>query len=311
VEFWRWKHFENAFGVSQLLVAANDEMLGLRAFLRWTFKSPAGRLRAVRAVDTATHPGYRRLGVFSRLTKAAIERARAEGVNLVFNTPNPQSMPGYLKMGWQFVGRPRLLIKVLNPVRIALGRLTARPRRKPDPADLLRLLRMPARSVESLLEQGDSLERLLALDDTFTRDGIRTDRSPAFLRWRYASPPSPRYFALWLGAKPLSGAAIFRPNIRRGLREIMLCEFLIGYGAGPEVRALIHELRRHVRADYIVAAATPGTQHWGLLRRAGFIPLPERVSLNFTTLPLDLPQGGPDPTRLDQWRLSLGDLELF
>jgi GNAT superfamily N-acetyltransferase len=312
-EFWRWKHLQNAFGVSQLLVAANSEILGLRAFQRWGFRTPAGTLRAVRAVDTATHPDYRRLGVFSRLTQAALARARAEGVNLVFNTPNAQSMSGYLKMGWQFVGKPRLLAKVLNPLGLAVGlpHWLSAARRRRAPADPTRLFHASGRPATALLEHGEAMERVLALDDRFNADGIRTDRSLAFLQWRYASSPSPQYFAHWMGEEPLAGAAIFRPNIRRGLREIMLSELFLGYGAAPEARALIRELSRQVRADYIVAAATPGTQHWGILRRAGFVPLPKRLSLNFTTLPLDLPEGSRDPTRLEHWRLSLGDLELF
>ena len=129
VDFWRWKHFQNPFGRSQLLLAANAQVLGLRAFMRWGFVAPSGRLRAVRAVDTSTHPDYRRVGIFSKLTQQSVEQARADGVNLIFNTPNPQSMAGYLKMGWQLTGRPRLLIRPLNPLRM-IPALIMRPKRR-------------------------------------------------------------------------------------------------------------------------------------------------------------------------------------
>ncbi len=37
-DFFRWKHLENPFGESLLLVAELDgEIVGLRAFLRWGF----------------------------------------------------------------------------------------------------------------------------------------------------------------------------------------------------------------------------------------------------------------------------------
>jgi len=309
-EFWRWKHFQNAFGASQLLVAANEEMLGLRAFLRWSFRTPQGRLRAVRAVDTATHPEYRRLGVFSRLTKAALARAHSDGVHMVFNTPNAQSMSGYMRLGWQWVGRPRLLVRILNPVRCALG-LVARSRRFGSSDDTAGIVGPSLRPVDSLFDHREHLERILNLDDRLCAKGIRTERSPAFIRWRYVLPPSPRYFVHWSGEKPVTGILIFRPNIRRGLREIMLSEFLIGYGAALEMRVLIQELVRRVQADYLVASASPGTQHWGMLRRAGFLPLPPSAGPNFTVRPLDLPPGALDPVRLAHWRLSLGDLELF
>jgi GNAT superfamily N-acetyltransferase len=309
-EFWRWKHLENAFGASQLLLATNQEVVGLRAFMRWGFNSPAGSLRAVRAVDTATHPDYRRQGVFARLTQTSLDQARADGVHLIFNTPNPQSMAGYLKLGWHLIGRPRLLVRPLNPLGITRG-LLLRSRAKLHAEDVPGFFRSPPRGMESLFEHGERVEQILTFDDGLTAEGLRTARSLDFLRWRYANAPSLRYFALWTGERPLTGLTIFRPSIRNGLREIMLCEFLIGYGAATHARDLIAQLSKMVRADYLVAAASPGSYHWGTLRRAGFIPLPERFSPNFTCYPLNWPADAPDPRRLQHWRLSLGDLEVF
>ena len=58
-EFFRWKHLENPFGRSFMLVAeADGRIVGLRAFMRWEFVAGDGAFRAVRAVDTATHPDY-------------------------------------------------------------------------------------------------------------------------------------------------------------------------------------------------------------------------------------------------------------
>jgi GNAT superfamily N-acetyltransferase len=309
-DFWRWKHFENPFGASQLLLAANGEVLGLRAFMRWRFRTPSGTIRAVRAVDTSTHPGYRRLGIFSKLTQASLERARADWVNLIFNTPNPQSMAGYRKLGWQLVGRPRLMMRPLRPLRLAAAVLGRRNGHS-DREALSSILSVPPTPLERLFDHADRVEQILGFDDAFAVDGMRTDRSVAFLRWRYGAAPTPRYYPLWTGATPLTGVIIFRPNIRRGLREIMVCEFLIGYGSAKHTQDLIRQLIAMVRADYLVAAASPGTQHWGMLRRSGFFPLPAGAGPNLTVLPLNWPPGEMDPGRLESWRLSLGDLEIF
>jgi len=309
-DFWRWKHFQNPFGVSQLLVAANHEVLGLRAFMRWGFKTPTGRLSAVRAVDTSTHLGYQRMGIFSRLTQASLERAKAEGVNMIFNTPNPRSMAGYLKLGWQAVGRPRLMIKPLNLLRMAPA-LLLKPRTKLPPDAVPDFFRSAPRPVDAVFDHADRVGQMLEFDDGLHAQGIRTERSLAYLRWRYGAAPSLSYFAFWTGDRPVTGLTIFRPNVRNGLREIMLCEFLIGYGAAPHARELIGQLARLVRADYLVAAATPGTYHWGTLRRAGFITLPPQMGPNLTVLRLNWPDGALDPHRLENWQLSLGDLEIF
>ena len=114
-EFFRWKHLENPFGRSLMLVAeAEGQIVGLRAFLRWRFRANDRQVLAVRAVDTATHPAFQRRGLFSRLTVAALESMQGE-TDLVFNTPNGRSGPGYLKMGWETVGRVPLSVLIRAP----------------------------------------------------------------------------------------------------------------------------------------------------------------------------------------------------
>ena len=104
-EFFRWKHQENPFGRSFGLVAeADDRIVGLRAFMRWEFVAGDRRFKAVRAVDTATHPDYQGRGIFSQLTLEALDALRHEA-DFVFNTPNEKSLPGYLKMGGAWSAR--------------------------------------------------------------------------------------------------------------------------------------------------------------------------------------------------------------
>ena len=112
-----WKHRRNAFGPSPSWVALDaGRVVGFRALLRWEFERGATIIRAVRPVDTATHPEYQGRGIFTRLTLHALDELRQEGVTLVFNTPNDQSRPGYLKMGWVPVGR---LPAIARPTRLS------------------------------------------------------------------------------------------------------------------------------------------------------------------------------------------------
>ena len=100
-----WKHDENVFGPSPMWVATEaGRVIAFRAFMRWEFERGGRVLRAVRAVDTATDPDYQGKGLFTRLTMLGLDEMRADGVDFVFNTPNSQSRPGYLKMGWREVG---------------------------------------------------------------------------------------------------------------------------------------------------------------------------------------------------------------
>ncbi len=90
-------------------------VVAFRAFMRWEFVRGGRVLRAVRAVDTATDPDYQGRGLFRALTMHGLESVRADGVDFVFNTPNGQSRPGYLKMGWRDVGRLPAAVRFTGP----------------------------------------------------------------------------------------------------------------------------------------------------------------------------------------------------
>ena len=128
-QLFSWKHDQNAFGPSYMWVATDGgRIVGLRAFMRWEFVRRGEVLRAVRAVDTATHPDYQGKGLFTAMTMHGLDVIRDDGVDFVFNTPNDKSRPGYLKMGWQEVGKLPVAIRVAGPggaVRMARSRVAS------------------------------------------------------------------------------------------------------------------------------------------------------------------------------------------
>ena len=115
-QLFSWKHDQNAFGPSYMWVATDgDRIVGLRAFMRWEFVRGGEVLHAVRAVDTATHPDYQGKGLFTAMTMHGLDVIEHDGIDFVFNTPNDKSRPGYLKMGWQEVGKLPVAIRVAGP----------------------------------------------------------------------------------------------------------------------------------------------------------------------------------------------------
>ena len=110
-EIWNFKHVINPFGESTVLLAEEDAtLIGVRAFMDWRWQCGNQGWNAYRAVDTATHPNHQGKGIFKKLTLQALEEIQQKGDCFVFNTPNDQSRPGYLKMGWQEVGKIKLAL---------------------------------------------------------------------------------------------------------------------------------------------------------------------------------------------------------
>ncbi len=245
-ELFAWKHFDNPFGRSVALLAESGaRIVGLRAFMRWDLVTPGGStVRCVRAVDTATHPDFHRRGIFQRLTEEALELAVAQGIDLVFNTPNERSGAGYLKMGWKEVGPVGVMVR---PSTRALG--GGRGDTRTDPA---------------LFIDDPTPASGLSIDDR-EPIGLRTPRSDAYLRWRFGSHPTAAYFRVDQDAS----TAIVRPNLRNGRRELVLAD-VFGTRPGPAIRAAA----RRSRADYMAAWFSPGAPERKAAVSAGLIPVP-------------------------------------
>jgi GNAT superfamily N-acetyltransferase len=295
-DFFRWKHLANPFGPSLMLVAeADGRLVGLRAFMRWRFVAGDRVLRAVRAVDTATHPDYQGMGVFSRLTRAALDALDGD-IDLVFNTPNQKSGPGYLKLGWQEVGRVPVAVRVRRPARLLTARRAGLRPAPPVAADL----------AATVLEDADALARLLRREPT--PRGLATERDPAYLAWRYGAAPLLGYRAVAeTRGGELAGAAIFRVRRRGGLWESTIAEVLAGGDAGA-ARRLLHRVVQAAPVDHLTFHAPAGSPTARAARLAGFLPAPAGVRLVVNSRREGI---RPDPTGLGAWSLSLGDLEVF
>jgi GNAT superfamily N-acetyltransferase len=309
IEYWRWKHAQNPFGASPCLLAeADGEIVGLRAFMRWRWQSGARAVPAVRAVDTATHRDWRGKGIFRKLTLALVEQMTAEGVGFVFNTPNSQSRPGYLKMGWESLGRTRLWVRPSRPLRIAralLRRPAAAEANDGGDDDSL-----PFSPAAELLEQPGVSEFLRSLPDDDAR--LSTRVTPEYLSWRYAAVPGFRYYAAWELERDAAAAVVFRSKRQGALRELRVCDLIVGTGARSRAAAshLLRTVARQADADFAALMTAPGTRQHAAALGAAFIPAP-RVGPIFTVRPLAAGVSPVDPTRLTNWRPSIGALELF
>jgi GNAT superfamily N-acetyltransferase len=287
--FFAWKHEHNVFGASSAWVAVEDDHLaGFRTFLRWEFELGGETIRAVRAVDTATAPEYQRRGVFRRLTLHSLDELQADGAAFVFNTPNDQSRPGYLSMGWQVVGRVPLAARPAGArgvIRMAGARM---------PADLWSAQSDAGEPAAAVLGDNRAISALLSSRPSSR--ALVTRRSVEYLRWRYGFRPLD-YRAVVMHGDVGAGVAVFRVRRRGSAREAALCEVLAPEGDPLRGRELVGEVARTAGADYVLRVARS---------RDGCVPLPRLGPvLTYRTL-----HDSPQPGQRD-WNLALGDVELF
>ena len=292
---FRWKHDENAFGRSPRWVAVEgDRVVGFRVFLRWQFTRADGSVaRAVRAVDTATDPDYQGQGIFKRLTTSALDDLRADGIDFIFNTPNDQSRPGYLKMGWIDLGRPPVAMapRIRSIPAVAMSRVAAD------------LWSQPTEVGASATTLGDAAvaARLLAAAPA-PGSSWQTDRSPAWLAWRFGLDAL-QYRVLRAGDAPGGdrhgdAGAIFRLRRRGRAIEATISDVFAGNAAAR--RFLVRAVLRATRADYAIVAGERAVDVTPSFSLPAFSPMVTWRSVNQQAEPA-----------LNDFRFAVGDLELF
>ncbi len=279
-EQWSWKHESNPFGASIVLVATSgDRIAGVRALMRWRLDTPGGMtVQCVRPVDTATHPEFERQGIFRRLTMESLDVARDQGIDLVFNTPNPKSGAGYISMGW----------KEVAPIGVMV-----RPR-------IGRSVPIPDSGAPSLIEVLPASRPFRPIDapDRPPR-GLRTVRTKQYQSWRFGSHPTVRY-----GVIGSNKAAVVRAGVRGSRTELVLSD-LIGGAGSTEVR----QTAKANRARYMAGFFSKGSPERMSAVAGGMIPVPGKQALQLVALPLtdiDI-----DVFDLGCWDIATSDLELL
>jgi len=287
---FRWKHMESPFGPSPLWLAeCNGEIAGYRAFMRWELRDQWGSpVTAVRAVDTATHPDFQRRGVFSRLTTHGVEEMLAEGINVVFNTPNDQSRPGYLKMGWRDIGRLPVAFRATQPLAVVRMFRARTPAEKwSEPTEV----GVGANEVTTCA----GMSTLLASRPQPV--GWSTAMSGKWLQWRFGLEPL--HYRAWVPQSADDGVVFFRLRRRGGATECSV-GLVLAPESNPDVeRQLLDGLAKAVDADYLLRMGPPDP-------RGGFLPAPRggpRLTAREITATPDCD--------IKRWAFSLADIELF
>jgi predicted N-acetyltransferase YhbS len=295
--FLEWRHLRNPFGASPMWIARRgDQVVGFRAFMRWDLVARGRVVRAARAVDTATDPDLQGQGVSAHLTRHGIAELPAEGVALVFGTPDEASRADYLEMGWEDVGRLGVSVRPHSGRFPRVVRTARRPAsRQPVPTDV-------GDDPNDVFGQDEAVQALLEqLAPAGDGGQWTTRRTPAFLAWRYGLPEL-GYRALLRGPSPADGLVVFRRRTRGRAVETVIDDVLLpdGPGVAKVEEQLIDRVATAAASDYLLRLDQRR------VTRGPFVRLP-RVGPVLVCRTLD----GSPPPGLSAWGLTMGDVELF
>ena len=100
--YFKWKYRNNPFGESLHIIALDKKkVVATRAFWRLD----VNKTEAYQCVDTAVLPKFQNLGIFK---KTALIANKILKEKLIYNSPNRNSGPAYLKSGWKNISNSNL-----------------------------------------------------------------------------------------------------------------------------------------------------------------------------------------------------------
>jgi hypothetical protein len=100
--YFKWKYRNNPFGDSLHIIALDKKkVVASRAFWRLD----VNKTEAYQCVDTAVLPKFQNKGIFK---KTALIATKILKKKLIYNSPNKNSGPAYLKCGWKNISNSNL-----------------------------------------------------------------------------------------------------------------------------------------------------------------------------------------------------------
>ncbi|WP_427340332.1 GNAT family N-acetyltransferase [Caloranaerobacter sp. DY30410] len=96
MDWFIWKYIDNIYGDSFIVIVYDkDKPIAVRSFWRNDIKD---KTESYQPADTSVLQEYRGKGIFSNMTKLVLSEI---GDSIIYNYPNQNSFPGYIKLGWK------------------------------------------------------------------------------------------------------------------------------------------------------------------------------------------------------------------
>lgn len=243
------------------------QIVGISSYIqsRMQFGDVTGT--AFQAVDSFVSETMRGKGIFTRLARAYDDYSKEIGADLIWGFPNDNAAPTWFgKLGWHSHGQVPLLIKPLRAGFFA--------RRFKLPIDFsLTLTRdQNLTPVSEVGEWGDAL-----WDRSSPNIGVGVVRDQAFLNDRLFSCPQADQYRVVADTGPTRPAIVAtREAKKHGGHIAYVMEALGQKGLEP---LLMSELGRLATRGVEIALtwSYPYSPNYQTLRKAGFLPLPERL----------------------------------
>jgi GNAT superfamily N-acetyltransferase len=290
-ELLRWRYSQPPTADSLVLLAedcslAEPDSAALYAVHGVPLRVDGRRLTAAQSLDTLTDRNHRKQGLFLWLAEACYQAFAERGGALVFGFPNPSSYPAFsARLGWSmlnptpFIIRPMRSGYFLDALLRKLGLARGMPRWLDQPLGRFARSATAGLELREMASFDNEHDRLWA---RFSKDiRVCVDRTASYMNWRVFAHPEGKYRVLGVyRSGRLVAEVVWCLELKHGGRIGYILELLVDpedRGAGQAaLAAALSELAAE-RADAALAWNANHPPNAPVYRRAGFLPLPERL----------------------------------
>ncbi|WP_137291515.1 GNAT family N-acetyltransferase [Natronorubrum halophilum] len=256
-EWFCWKYEANPYTDHVPMIVATHEgrVVGTKPCFALELRAGSRTFRGLQPSDVMVHPDHRRRGLYSRTTERLKERYQNREAGMFFNFPNPATLSGSLKHGWQVVEnvptyyrvqrpdgmldvddeRLKTLAKGTRPVTSVYHRARARRRGNASSITVNRFENVPT-------------EQFVDLYESAVPGAIHGHRDERFYDWRFENPhwAYDAYLATRHG-EPVAGV-ITGTKTEDGSRTTCLTD-VVPLGTTPHRRDGLSEILERIVAD--------------------------------------------------------------
>lgn len=269
-DFWNWKYLNSAFGEAVLHVIEQDsEILAFGTLWPFEFKYEGQLLKAFQPCDTIVSKKARGKGLFRKLNEARKEYARSVKADFLFNFPNQNSLPGYLKMGWSLVDKLTWQVKVLKPLQVL--------KNSKSDAQSVRIEVQKKYALDS-----SQIQKALA-NNVESENLVELNATSSYYEYRYKNHPSRNYGLIEYVENGETAIAIFTLMQKENLKEMVVMEVIASKNTYSGLLNKVVKEAKFMDVGYIAMVNQQNqTQHKMILK--GFFP---KKNKNFVCLPLN------------------------
>jgi GNAT superfamily N-acetyltransferase len=276
LEYWSWVFKKNPLGFhgteGDIWVAetSTGNLIGYYGRIRVPMWFKGKSIVGSQVAMLATHPDYRRQGVFETLSVSALEDAKKNGIGVAFGFPNAFSYPGSVKHGWVDFGIVKDLVWVLDS-KDFLKRIQRNSVTKLFASVLLSFAAPRLNSTSSSGHNPDFevipgfMEDAGVVWDSLKHEyDLGIERTKAYLEWRYHRTWGDYQILSAVRGSQTLGYVVFRIASTLGAERGYICELMSTHDNVQVYQTLLREIWRRSRAQGIISLSASSSCSRGL-----------------------------------------------